>query len=137
MPTIEPKSAPTIIAPMLPQLGVMDAGRSLAFYRDVLGFTPNFVHNSNGVPDVAEVQLGAAKIQFGQHDGVADSEAQRTARAATILFFQTDDVAALREAVVGRGGKPSELADVAYWMKMRLFEIRDPDDHELWFGQAL
>jgi uncharacterized glyoxalase superfamily protein PhnB len=122
---------------MVPQLGVTDAAGSLAFYCDVLGFKANWVHKVNGVPAVAEVQLGAAKIQFGRHDGVADNADQRKARAATILFFQTNDVAAMRAAVVARGGAPSELSDVAYWMKMRIFEIRDPDGHDLWFGQSL
>lgn len=54
---------------------------------------------------------------------------------ASILFFVTDDVAGMREAIRARGGSPSELEKVN-WIKMRMFEVRDPDGHVLWFGQS-
>lgn len=41
----------------------------------------------------------------------------------------------MRDAVSARGGKPSEL-EKANWIKMRLFEVRDPDGHTLWFAQS-
>jgi catechol 2,3-dioxygenase-like lactoylglutathione lyase family enzyme len=127
----------TIIKPLLPQLGVADVERSLRFYREVLGFAVNFEHREDGRLAVIEVQLGAAKLQLGAHDGVGDTPDQRGARHATILFFETDDVDALRAAIVSRGGRPSEIEPVHYWMKMRLFEIEDPDAHSLWFGQRV
>lgn len=60
---------------------------------------------------------------------------ERCGPAAAILFFETDDVAGLRDAVLAHGGKPSEL-EKANWIKMRMFEIRDPDGHVLWFAQS-
>jgi uncharacterized glyoxalase superfamily protein PhnB len=41
----------------------------------------------------------------------------------------------MRNAILARGGAPSELEKVN-WIKMQMFEIRDPDDHALWFGQS-
>src|SRR4051812_38525461 len=113
----------TIVSPLLPQLGVVDAGRSVAFYRDVLGFTVNWEHQEDGKTIVAELELGAGKLQVGVHDGVKDTPEQRSARHSTILFFETGDVVALHAGIVARRGKPSDVEDVEYWMRMRLFEI--------------
>jgi uncharacterized glyoxalase superfamily protein PhnB len=41
----------------------------------------------------------------------------------------------MRAAIRGRGGNPSGIEKVN-WIKMRMFEIRDPDGHTLWFGQS-
>jgi len=52
-----------------------------------------------------------------------------------MLFFETDDVAGLREVVLSRGGEPTELEKVS-WIKYRMFQLQDPDGHTLWFGQS-
>jgi predicted enzyme related to lactoylglutathione lyase len=127
----EPRETPmTIIAPMMRHLGVADAARSLAFYRDVLGFDVRVVRAENGVPAVVDVASGPARIRLATSGGVAANEGQRR-----VLFLQTDDVAAMHAAVRARGGEPTELEDVN-WIKMRMFEIRDPDGHTLWLGQS-
>jgi uncharacterized glyoxalase superfamily protein PhnB len=41
----------------------------------------------------------------------------------------------MHAAIRVRGGAPSEMEKVN-WIKMRMFEIRDPDGHALWFGQS-
>jgi uncharacterized glyoxalase superfamily protein PhnB len=130
-----PAGRPAIVAPVSRHLVVADAARSVAFYRDVLGFDELEVREECGVPAVAEVVNGPARIQLGTLDHVADNSKQRPARESKILFFQTDDVIAMHAAVIARGGKPSELEKVN-WIKMRMFEIRDPDGHTLWFGQS-
>jgi catechol 2,3-dioxygenase-like lactoylglutathione lyase family enzyme len=122
----------TIITPVSRLLGATDLARSSAFYRDVLGFQ---VHASNGTPDAVDVVLGQARIRFGAHDyGPGDWDEPRPP-GAVIVFFETDNVEALHAAVRRRGGKPSELGNVNR-IKMRVFEIRDPDGHTLWFGQS-
>ncbi len=128
---------PNIIAPLMPQLGVVDVATSLAFYRDVLGFECTVLHDNAGEPLVIEVRCGQARLQLASHDGTAANEEQRRARAATILFFQVDNVQAFHATLLAGGGDPSELEDVDYWMKMRVFDVRDPDGHALWFGQAI
>ncbi len=114
-----------IVAPVSRFLAVADVARSIAFYRDVLGFSAR--ENA--------VESGPARIEFGVADGAPDSTGRSRPRGSAIVYFETDDVAALREAVIARGGKPSEL-EKANWIKMRVFEIRDPDGHTLWFGQS-
>ena len=106
-----------VVAPVSRSIGVTGLARSLAFYRDVLGFA---AHSSN------EAVLGPARIEFQETH-------EPTGRA--ILFFQTDDVVALHSAIRARGGAASELEKMNL-LKIRMFEIRDPDGHTLWFGQS-
>ena len=106
------------VAPVSRCIGVADRNRSLAFYRDVLGFE---------VLSNDEVVLGPARVVFSDPDSPP--------RGPAILFFESGDVAALQAAIRARGGETSELEKVNY-IKMRVFEIRDPDGHVLWFAQS-
>ena len=125
----------TIVAPVSRHLSVADIDRSLTFYRDVLGFHVRRTTVGDGVPAAAEALSGPARIQFSTGDAAYDSTGDQRPRGSAILFFETDDVAALRDAVLARGGKPSEL-EKANWIKMRVFVVRDPDGHALWFAQS-
>jgi predicted enzyme related to lactoylglutathione lyase len=115
-----------LVAPVSRHLRVADSERSVAFYRDVLGFSVQNVEEDFGVPASAEVSNGPARIQFTEDPG-------DTIRK--VVFFETDDVAALRTVIAESGGRPSAVEDVN-WIKMRMFEVRDPDDNALWFGQS-
>jgi uncharacterized glyoxalase superfamily protein PhnB len=126
---------PRIVAPVSRHLSVADIDRSMAFYRDVLGFAVRRLDGGDGVPATAEAVSGPARIQLGTEDFAYDGTGERRPRGAAILFFQVDEVAALREAILTRSGKPSELEKVN-WIKMRVFQIRDPDGHTLWFAQS-
>ena len=117
---------PTIVAPAMRTIGVADAARSAAFYRDILGFE---IRELEGV---TEALNGPARIQFAEQNG-ANAGGAGARRA--ILFFETGDVDAMHAAIRARGGAPSEPEKVN-WIKMRMFEIRDPDGHTLWFGQS-
>jgi catechol 2,3-dioxygenase-like lactoylglutathione lyase family enzyme len=116
-------------------LAVANTARSLAFYRDVLGFDVRSVREEDGIAVDVEVDCGPAKIQLGVAETACDSTGHSRPRGSAILFLQTDDVAAMREALIARGGHPSEIEKVN-WIKMKMFEIRDPDGHALWFGQS-
>jgi uncharacterized glyoxalase superfamily protein PhnB len=108
-----------IVSPVARCIGVEDPARSALFYRDVLGFE---IREESGT---VEAVKGPAQVQL-------DPEAQPR---PAILFFQASDVAGLHAAILARGGAPSELEKVN-WIKMRMFEIRDPDGHTLWFGES-
>lgn len=114
-----------IVAPVSQHLRVADSDRSVAFYRDILGFSVQTPQEDSGIRVAAEVSNGPARIQFS----IGPPDARR------IIFLETDDVAAMREAITGYGGRPSAVEDVN-WIKMRMFEVRDPDEHVLWFGQS-
>src|SRR5712692_6193367 len=120
---------PAITAPVMRFIGVADAARSSVFYQDVLGFD---VGEQEGA---IEAVYGPARIRFGTQDYAPDNRDEPRPRGSAMLFLETDDVAAMHAAIRARGGKPSELEKVN-WIKMRMFEIRDPDGHALWFGQS-
>jgi uncharacterized glyoxalase superfamily protein PhnB len=109
---------PTIVAPVMRSIGVADAALSILFYRDILGFE---VRDESGI---IEAVNGPARLQLAGQD-----------HAPAILFFETSDVKAMHADIRARGGAPSEPLKVN-WIKMHMFEIRDPDGHTLWFGQS-
>lgn len=118
--------SPRIVAPVSRYLSVGDITRSITFYRDVLGFQ---------VSAPAELVSGPARLQLTAEPSAYDSTGEKRPRGAALLFFETDDVAAMREAVRARGGAPSEIEKVN-WIKMRMFQVEDPDGHTVWFGQS-
>lgn len=110
-----------ITAPVSREIAVSDLERSARFYRDVLGFDVR----AGSAPSAVEAMRGPARIELVHGTG--------SGRRA--VFFQTDDVAAMHAAVARAGGNPSALEDVN-WIKIRMFEVRDPDGHVLWFGTS-
>lgn len=117
---------PRIVAPVSRFLSVASVERSIGFYRDVLGFE---------VAAPAELVFGPARLQLTVEQAALDSTGAQRPRGAAILFFATDDVTAMREAVLARGGTPSEIEKVN-WIKLQVFQVVDPDGHTLWFGQS-
>lgn len=118
-----PAATPSIIAPVSRHLPVADLARSVGFYRDALGFEVQAVA-ANAPP---ELTLGPARITLGQRDPRAVGDLR------SIVFFETDDVAATYDILAARGAKPTVPEDVN-WIKMRMIEVRDPDGNTLWFG---
>jgi catechol 2,3-dioxygenase-like lactoylglutathione lyase family enzyme len=123
-------SEPRITAPVSRVLGAKDLDRTVAFWRDVLGFEIGGRDEDGGV----EVTSGPARIQFGKLDAAPDFS-KETSPGSAIVFFDTDDVAAMHAKVRRRGGRPSGLEKVN-WIKRSVFEVRDPDGHVIWFGQS-
>jgi predicted enzyme related to lactoylglutathione lyase len=126
---LDERQAKKVASPVMRFLHVADIGRSVAFYRGVLGF--QIREDESGV----EAVMGPARIRFGGAGFAPTDRETSQKRRSAILFLQSDDVDALHAAVRARGGKPSGIEKVN-WIKMRMFEIRDPDGNVLWFGQS-
>jgi predicted enzyme related to lactoylglutathione lyase len=107
-----------IVAPVSRTVAIADPARTAAFYHDVLAF------EIDQGPDGMEAASGPARLQF-----------DAGGRGPAVLFFETDDVAAMHTSIRARGGNPGEIERVN-WIKMRMFEVRDPDGNTLWFGQS-
>jgi len=122
------KHAAAIVSPVSRHIAVTDVQRSVGFYRDVLGFKAQPVRETYGTRVDAEVVRDTARIQLG----LAVNGERLT---PAIVFFETDDVNAMRDDVAARGGAPAQLQRVN-WIKMEMFEVRDPDAHALWFGKS-
>ncbi len=120
---------PAIVCPVMRFIGVEDEARSTAFYRDVLGF------ELRGQAGAIEAVSGPACIRFGAHDYAPGDWEEPRPRGSAMLFFETDDIAGMHDVIRGRGGNPGGIEKVN-WIKMRMFAVRDPDGHTLWFGQS-
>ena len=132
---LDDRRAKKVASPVMRFLPVADISRSISFYRDVLGFEIHKDKNKDEDADGVEAVLGPARIRFGKQGyGPTDWSTPKPPGSA-ILFLQSDDVEALHAAIRGRGGKPSGIERVN-WIKMRMFEVRDPDGNVLWFGQS-
>jgi len=110
-----------IVSPVSRRLSVADIDKSIAFYRDILGF------EARRSP-VVEVVSGPARIELATAATAVDSTGDERPRGAAIVFLETDDVRGMRQAVIARGGAASELEKVN-WIKMRVFQVHDPDGH--------
>ena len=131
-----PTTKPAIISPVSRHLVVSDVARSVAFYCDVLGFEIAPETSESSIPSLAEVVYGPARIQFYTQEGiVVDSSGPLSPRGSAMVFFEVDDVEAMCAAISARGGKTSRPEKIN-WIKIQLFEVRDPDGHALWFGKS-
>lgn len=128
---VEGQRAKKIASPVMRFLPVADLNRSVTFYRDVLGF------EVRKQEDDVEATLGPARIRFGTKGYEPTDGAFQTPKSpgSAILFLQSEDVAATHSAIRRRGGSPSDIERVN-WIKMRMFEVRDPDGNVIWFGQS-
>lgn len=122
-------AGPAITSPVMRFLGVTDAAASAAFYRDVLGFT------IRETADGLEAVSGPARLLLGRHGYPPNAWDEARPAGSAIVFFRVNDVAGMHRLVRDRGGTPSNIEKVN-WIKMTMFEIRDPDGHPLWFGQS-
>ena len=120
------------ITGLSPMLAVTDLPRSIRFYTEKLGFT---VRGTFGEPPVWcslfrdgwQVMLNAPPRERVERD------VPRASKDYQIFYFYTDDAPALREEFAGRGVQTTDLRVTIY--RMKEFEVRDPDDYWLWFGQ--
>jgi predicted enzyme related to lactoylglutathione lyase len=128
---VERHLARKIDSPVMRYVAVRDVERSVVFYRDVLGFE---IRRGG---EVVEAALGPARIRLSQQGyGPLDFQLKEPkSPGSTVLFLQCDDVAATHADLRARGAAATQIEKVN-WIKMRMFEVRDPDGNVLWFGQS-
>ncbi len=109
-------------------LTVKDVRASIAWYRDVLGFTVEQEHERDGVLRAASMRAGSVRLLLGQDDGAKGWD--RVKGEGFSLRFSTDqNVDALAARVRAHGGvfdtEPFDMRG------MRAFRLRDPDGFRL------
>jgi len=118
-----------IASPAMRYVAVASLDRMEMFYRDVLGFKIK----QHG--DEAEAIRGPVRIRFGKAGFSPGDWSTVRPPGSAVLFLETGDVETAHAELRRRGGAPSEIEKVN-WIKMRMFEIRDPEGNVLWFGQS-
>jgi uncharacterized glyoxalase superfamily protein PhnB len=109
-------------------LTVRDLRRSLAWYRDVVGFAVDREYERGGALMAVSLRAGAVRILLGQDDGAKGADREKGA-GFSLQLTTTQDVDALARGIAARGGVlESEPADA--W-GARVFRLRDPDGFRL------
>lgn len=105
-------------------LTVSDLASSVAWYRDVFGFTVDREHRRDDRLIAVSLRAGNARILLGQDNGARGSDRTR-GEGFSLQLTTAQDIDALANGIKARGGSlESEPADI--W-GMRAFRLRDPD----------
>jgi uncharacterized glyoxalase superfamily protein PhnB len=132
---------PVLEGRLLPMLYVRDVPRSVAFYRDVLGFDFQGWWDEASKAYVPEpppghagdfAELCAGDLVLHLHVAGADRELDAT---ASILHVKVKSADAYYEQVTAHGGRFDPPRDQVWgW---RQFYVRDPDGHRWSFSHSL
>ncbi len=110
---------------IMPAITATDLQASLAWYRDVLGFTVAEEYKQEDVLMGVQLQAGNVQIMLGQDDFAKGRDRQK---GAALRFFCTtaQDVDQLAAAIKERGGKLAHEPTDQPW-GTRDFGVVDPD----------
>jgi len=116
-------------------LTAKDLLRSVAWYRDVLGFTVDNIRERDGKPAAASMRSGAAKIFLNQDDGGRGWERVK-GEGFAITFDTAQDVDAIAARIKSSGWTlamdPSDMP----W-GVRMLRVLDPDGYRLGIWRPL
>ena len=122
------------IGAISPSFVVSDVGRTIAFYRDKLGFKTRFLDPPTN-PFFAIIGRGGAQIFIKAEGGISpipNSTRHRHLRLDAFVYVEDPD--ALAADFASHGAEFSNpLKDTTDGL--RGFEIRDPDGYILFFGR--
>ena len=116
-------------------LTVKDVSKSMAWYRDVLGFTVDQQHEREGALRSAVMTAGDVRLLLNQDDGAKGKDRVKGA-GFSLMITTTQDVDAIAGRIRESGTKlDSEPADMPWGMRM--FRVQDPDGFKLAFGSPI
>jgi lactoylglutathione lyase len=118
-----------------PSFTVSDLQKSIAFYRDVLGFTPRERWEQDGVLQGIELVAGSVTFWLGQDDWKKGRD--RVKGLGFRMYCSTSqDVDALAARVRAGGGTIVEEPKDEPWGG-RAFGVRDPDGFTITFASGM
>jgi catechol 2,3-dioxygenase-like lactoylglutathione lyase family enzyme len=114
-----------------PLLNVQDVSRSLAFWRDVLGFEVVSTWDSEGRMAWARLRNGAISVMLNGRGGAPAHRTARERYTDAVLYFGVDDVHALVRDLRSKGVEVEDPESQEYGLDEVV--IRDPDGYDLAF----
>lgn len=109
-------------------LTVKDLPTSLAWYRDVMGFTVDQEHKREGTLRAVSLSAGAVRILLGQDDGAKGVDRVK-GEGFSLQFTTAQNVDEIASRIKASGGTlTSEPTDA--W-GARVFRLQDPDGFKL------
>jgi len=118
---------------ILPSFTATDLQRSIAFYRDVLGFVIGEEWREDGVLMGCEIHAGAATFMLGQDDFAKGRDRQK-GLGTRVWCHTAQDLDRLAAEIKARGGVLDQEPQTMWGD--RVFMISDPDGFKLTFVQA-
>ena len=113
-------------------LAVADVDRSVAFYRDHLGFLVEATYDD---PPYATLVRNGVRLSLGEQGhaaedrpGVSMVAPEDRSRLPVVLVLEVDDAAAVHEALVAEGVELLAPPFAPPWGGLRFF-LRDPDGY--------
>lgn len=119
---------------ILPSFTATDLQRSIAFYRDVLGFVIGEEWREKGTLMGCEIHAGAATFMLGQDD-FAKGRDREKGIGTRVWCHTAQDLDRLAADIKARGGQLDQEPQDMSWGD-RVFMISDPDGFKLTFVQA-
>jgi len=117
-----------------PSFTVTDLQRSIAFYRDVLGFVVGDEWRGNGVLQGCELRAGSVLFMLSQDDFAKGRDRQKGV-GSRLHVSTAQDIDRLAAEIKARGGTlDQEPADMPWGQ--RVFMITDPDGFKLTIAQV-
>ena len=110
-------------------LTVRDIHASLAWYRDVIGFVVDRLHEREGELRAASLKAGSVRLLLGQDNGAKGWDREK-GQGFSLQFTTAQSADALAERIRARGGTlETEPTDTPWGA--RVFRVRDPDGFTL------
>jgi uncharacterized glyoxalase superfamily protein PhnB len=106
-------------------LTVNDLQKSLAWYRDVVGFVVDREHERGGKVQAISLSSGDVRILIGQDDGAKGFD-RKKGQAISLMIATNQDVDGLAGAIKARGGVLVDEPTSMPW-GARVFRLKDPD----------
>jgi len=109
-------------------LTVNNMQKSLAWYRDVVGFTVDEEYERDGRPVAVSLKAGAVKLMLNQDDGAKGERVK--GEGFSVYFTTAQNVDELANRIKASGGVlESDPVDMPWGS--RVFRLKDPDGFRL------
>jgi uncharacterized glyoxalase superfamily protein PhnB len=110
-------------------LTAKDLSKSIAWYRDVLGFTVDYQRDQDGKPASAGIRSGCSSIHLNQDDGGRGWDRMK-GEGFSITFDTAQDVDGIAARIKAQGASLAmEPADMPWGVRM--LRVTDPDGYRL------
>ena len=129
------KSGAMNLSETSPSFTVNDLEKSLAWYRDVLGFTVEERYERDGKLAGVGLRAGGVFLMLGQDDWKKGRD-RKKGEGFRIYCMATKDVDFLAKGIVARGGTLDQEPKDQPW-GMRDFSLTDPDGFKITIGVEL
>jgi uncharacterized glyoxalase superfamily protein PhnB len=116
-------------------LTVRDLPASIAWYRDVVGFTVDRELVRDGVLRAAAVRAGAVRLLLNQDDG-AKGVGRTTGLGFSLNVYTRQSVDVIADHIRSHGGTLETVPADMRW-GARVFRVRDPDGYLIAFSRPL